>query len=162
MHQILLLAYWMIGDFNFLNLTYLFYSDFNSRHGFFLIRKKMENFIKQTKRQCHRPSGKRVHGWAHLVILCQYTHEKHPCSLLETLYLVEDTDRFLFCGHSRKKQMNPHCCYNHDAFLLPRRFLRILVTLICCLATCSLNWFSSNFQSSMAGELLCHASAFGL
>lgn len=24
---------------------------------------------------------------------------------------------------------------------LPRRFLRILVTLICCLATCSLNWF---------------------
>ena len=50
MHQILLLAYWMIGDFNFLNLTYLFYSDFNSRDGFFLIRKKMKNFIKQTKR----------------------------------------------------------------------------------------------------------------
>lgn len=49
MHQILLLTYWMISDFNFLHFTYLFYSDFNNRHGFFLIRKKMTNFIKKKK-----------------------------------------------------------------------------------------------------------------
>ena len=40
----------MIGDFNFLNLTYLFYSDFNSRHGFFLIRKKKEKFYQTNKK----------------------------------------------------------------------------------------------------------------
>lgn len=45
MHQILLLAFWMIGDFNFLHFTYLFYSDFYSRHGFFLIRKKKRQIL---------------------------------------------------------------------------------------------------------------------
>lgn len=130
---------------------------FSAVNGVFSNKKKMTNVIKKkNKPQYHSTSGKRVHGWAHLVIRYQYTPPEAP------VWIPGEILKIPFCGHSRKKQMSRRCSYNHDVFLFPRRFLRMLVTLICCLTPCSLTWLSSSCQFSMAGGILCRVSAFRL